>query len=870
LPNPLHIFYSRIRSAFRAVLHRAGFEQGMDDEMRFHLDARQADLIRSGLSPAQALRQARLEFGNPAAIQEDCRQARGLRFLDELSQDLRYAVRTMRQRPGFTLTAVLFLGLTIGANTALFTFVNAYVFRPLPVSNAERHFDITGAREHGRTTGRWSRHEADFFIAQTASIADLYSIERTAAALMLDHPLKSEVNLVSTNFLSLLGARFMLGQPPGASPASPELALSHAGWVRLFQSDPSAVGRQVRVGTAFFTITGVLDPSFTGVEALTPDIWTLLPNRDLLFPRETPSMIQLGGILRSGVDVRQVQAALRAAIPVVNQSGATNELVTAIEATVRPAIARNETGNDVGIGIVEFAFFLLLVVVCANLASLYLAGAHARQRELAIRLSIGAGRARIVRQLLTEALLISFIGAAAACVLALLSIDAIQAILYEVFARLGMNAVPVGPDWRVFLFTVGLAVVAAVAFGLLPALQATRGASLATIGAQRAGMAVGRHRPSRLRYALIATQTACSLILLVLAGVLSQNVTRMANLDPGYPVQGLYDTDFHGDLQAFEKRLAADPRISGITTAMRIPLWGAMYQRAATVDGANLSLAFNYVDHRFFDTIGIRIRRGRGFTAAESANQAPVAVISEATARRLWPNRDAIGQTIVTEPVPEESQPRRALQVIGVANDVVSGLLFVGADRTLVYLPSSGTEPVKQMIVRSSAPGPVIIPALQQACLDLDPTAFCRTIALTEVAWMQRFPFRIASHVALALAALALVLSCAGLYGVVAFTVVQRTREAGIRLALGSSAWRVIHSMLASSLRSVAIGAAVGLPLCYIAARFADSMASFLHLSDPAVFVAVPAILFFAVFLATVFPARRAASVDPAIALRQD
>jgi len=324
-------------------------------------------------------------------------------------------------------------------------------------------------------------------------------------------------------------------------------------------------------------------------------------------------------------------------------------------------------------------------------------------------------------------------------------------------------------------------------------------------------------------------------------------------------------------MRRFEKLIASDPRIAGISGVARIPLWGMMDPMAAVIDGRRVTVASNFVDHRFFETVGIDIVRGRGFTPSESQAAADVAVVSERTARRLWPGREALRQTFLAGAEADDRNPRRVLQVIGVARDVVSGMFLAGTDSTLVYLPAAvGSAAVRHLIVRSRhARGPLVA-GLQQACLEIDANGYCQTQSFVDVAWLQRFPVRMASQVAMALGGLALLLSCVGLYGVVSLTVVQRTREAGIRLALGASRWMVMRPMMASSLRGAAMGAGVGLPLCLAAAKWADSMAEFLHLADPAVFIAVPLLFTAVVTLATAIPARKASGADPSAALRQD
>ncbi len=857
-----------LRSWWRAAIRRREFEEGMADELRFHLDARTGHWIRAGYDPAEARRRARLEFGSPESRREECRQARGLRLHDEIRADLRYAFRMIRHRPAFSLIAILFLGIAIGVNTTAFTFLNALLFRELPVSGAERHVDITAYGAHHNMAARWSRPAFDVLAARSEPFAGLYSIERVTGALAGGRASKLEVEVVSSNFLPLLGARAMIGRDFADSP-EPALTLSYAGWMHRFDGDASVVGRRLRIGKNFFLVTGVLERSFTGVEAVTPDAWGPDRWRSLLLPPGKPAELQVGGILLPGITAARARSVLSAALNDLNQGRPEADRLAQVNVDLRPGLSRVEDGNLVLTGMAGCAFLLLILVACANLASLHLAGAYARQRELAIRLSLGATRLRVVRQLLVEAAVLSGLGALLALGLSYLSVSAVQSFAYQIFTRLEMNMAPAEPDWRVALFAGLMSLAAAIAFGLLPALEATRSASPAA-ARQQTGEILHRSRPSRMRFALIAGQTAANLVLLVLAGILFQNAARLDRVSPGFTVDGLYDTGYEGRLRDYQKLLAADSRIAAITGVFRIPQWGMMYPVAAEVDGRKLSLAHNYVDDRFFETLGIPLVQGRAFTPAEAESHAAVAVVSQATARKLWPGRNALGRTLLIGSSGSDGPPPHPVQVVGVAKDVISGMLFVGTDSTLVYLPAAvGSAEVQHLVVRAREPGGRFAAALQQKCLDLD-GSFCGPMPLTEVAWLQRFPVRMASQVAMVLGLLALLLSCVGLYGVVALTVVRRTREAGIRLALGATRWMVMRPMMASSLRGAAAGIAIGLPLCFAVARWADSMAEFLHLADPVVFLAVPVLLGAVVLAATLIPARKASAAGPAEALRHE
>lgn len=822
----------------------------LDEEMQFHIDARAAELVRRGLDEREALRQARLEFGSVAARREDCRESKGLVFLDQLRSDLQFATRILRKQPGLSLTAILFLAIAVGANTAFFAFVNAYRFRPLPIRGADRHADIMAYNERQEPFFLVSRAQYDALARQAKPIAEIYSIERLTLPLTDHRVRRAAVEVVSPNFFPLL---LGVNNPDGA-------ILSHAGWIRLFQRDPNIAGKRIRLGSQFFMVTGVAPSSFTGVEAVIPDMWLPQSQRPLAVAPGTAEQMQVGAIVHAGVAMQQAQAALGTATAALSEGLAAADSISTVSLMPRKVISRDDEGNAVVVGLTAFPFVLLLVVACANLASLYLAGASARQRELAIRLAVGASRARVVRQLMTEAILLALLGAVAACTLAFASLQALETFLFQIMTRVGMNFVPSAPDWRTMAVAIALAMVSAVLFGLLPALEAT---DQARDG--RPSLISRGNRPTRMRRGLLVTQSAASLVLLVLAGILLDNAARFDAMNPGFPLRALYESGFEGDPGPYAKRLESHPRVASVTGVGRVPLRGIMERRTAIVENQHTQVFFNFTDHRYLETMQIPLVAGRNFTAAEAHGKLPVAIVSEATARRLWPGRSAIGQSFQLD------GSKHLYQVTGVVKDVVSSFFFIGTDPTLVYLPAAAGSPeIHNLIVRTRDSRSTILPELQNLCLSAAPQSYCEPGSFEDIAWIQRLPFRMASQVAMALGIVSVLLSCVGLYGVVAFLVERRRKEAGIRLALGSPRSSVMLAMSAASLKSLCLGIGIGLPVCFMAAKFAESAAVYLRLSEPLVFLGAPLLLLLIGVAAALLPARRAANVDPAWTLRQD
>ncbi|MBL8173561.1 MAG: ABC transporter permease [Bryobacterales bacterium] len=822
----------------------------LDEEMRFHIEQHAERLMQQGVSREEATRRAHVEFGSVASFREECREAKGLRLLDDLRADLQFALRVLRRQPGLSATAVLFLAVAVGANTAFFAFVNAYSLRPLPIRGAGRHFDLRAATAQNERVFFFDQRQYEALTSQAESAGELYSIERLTLPLVEDRVRRVSVEVVSNNFFPLL-----------VGTANPHSAvLSHAGWRRLFGGEAAVAGKRIRLGSNFFVIAGVAPEKFSGVDAVVPDVWLPQSLRPLAVASGAKSHLRVGGILHEGVSPEQSQAVLSAAAAALSEGLPAAERIASVRVEPRHVISDDDEANVVAVGLVAFPFALLLVVACANLASLYLAGAAARQKELAIRLAIGASRWRLVRQLMTEALLLATLGAVAASALAVASMRALEQYLFQLMTRFGMNVAPVDADWRIAGVSLCLAVVCALLFGLLPSLEATDHAGA------KGSLLARSTRPSRMRRGLLAAQACASLVLLVLAGVLLENANRFDAMNPGFRMDGLYESGYEaGDLAGFAAKVERMQHVEGVAGVGRVPLRGIMNRTNATVDGKQARLFYNYTDERYLDMMGIALAAGRGFTPAEARNQLPVAIVSEATAERLWPGRSAIGQSLQLEGAAQ------LFQVVGVARDVVSSFFFMGLDPTLVYLPAAvGSAEIGSLLARMGGANGKAVAQLQQACLAAAPESYCEPIEMRDIASIQRLPVRMASQVAMALGAVSIVLSCVGLYGVVAFLVERRRKEAGIRLALGSSRLRVMAAMTASPLRGVVLGAAVGLPVCFAAAKFAEGMAVYLRLSDPAVFVAAPVLLLLVAAAAALVPARAAASVDPSEVLREE
>ncbi|MBL8238078.1 MAG: ABC transporter permease [Bryobacterales bacterium] len=817
---------------------RRQIETEMRDEMEFHRQSRVEHLIAGGMAPAAAERTARLEFGNPAVHREHARIALGFQPFDELRADLRYTVRTLRNAPGFAFAAVAILALAIGANAAFFTLYANYVLKPLPIRAVERHFDIETRNAKMRNTGGWTAQERDALAhAAAAEVEGFYTAETIQVLLLAPAQRHSLATYVSSNYFSLLGAAPQIGRViTPADEAQPVAVLSDNGWHRLFPAEPNPIGKTVRVKNTVFTIIGVAQPRFTGTEPVLPDLW--FPN-----DRLTPA---LSGILKPGVSPARAQAVITAtASRFVREDP--ERAVAHIDVSLRPSYLPDGDDTNTAAGLVFALFLLVLLIACANLANLYLARAASRTHEIAMRLSLGASRLRIIRQLLTESTFVALLGAAGGLAVSTLALEYANQFVTGFAAEMGISTVPPALDWRVFLFSAALALIAGLAFGLLPAIEVTSPSLTASTRRENSAFA-GRLRPRRLRDLLIGGQVAASFVLLILSGILIRNIQRLNAVSPGYEIDQVYNLRVDSPTPALLARLRELPGVTTASAVAHVPLGGTFRGAPAT----------NIVDHGYFETLGIPIDSGRPFTPAESRNNAKVAIVSQATARKLWPHQQPLGQTLTLD----DSQ---RYQVIGVVPDVVSGLLFQGKDASAAYIPGAiGHPQVDSILVRMLAAAP----AVRALCAALG--SGCEPIPLREVAHSQRVPFQAAAAISAALGCLGLLLTVIGIYSVASYSVLQRRREIGIQLALGATPARILRRVLSQAIVCVAGGLAVGFPVSLALSNLASASVLNIQTFDALAYLGVPALLAAVAALACTLPARRAARTDPMTSLRQE
>jgi predicted permease len=867
-----------------AIFRRRRTRDDFADEIRAHLELETDRLVAEGCSPDAARDAARRSFGNVTAVQERFYEESRWTWIEQLAQDLRYGLRGLLRSPSFVATTVLTLAVGLGLVTVAFTVVNAYVLRPYAVRDPSRLHQVAWrSPEAGGQSFQWRDYEA---LRDRRDLFDAVIAEYTRFVSSDGRPLAAA--LVSDNYFDALGPAIPLGRPlvgadiRGASGGA--VVLSHQAWSRLFARDPAVVGREIDLNGRAFVIVGVVAPEFTGLGDMPRDLWVSLTSYAAL---ADPALVGPGGArriqitarLRQGVSAEAAQSALTPFMAGI-VAGTDN-----VRAEVRPQPSPNRLSLELValLAPVFAAFGLVLVTACANVSNVLLARALARHREIAVRLSLGASRGRVIRQLLTEGLLLSVLSGIAGLVLASWLLHGATVLFFSTLppsVAAILRLAPMGIDHRVFLFAQSVAAAATLLFALLPAVRASR---LTVIGALR-GHGGGPTHASRLRGALVTGQVAVSLVLVIVAVTLARNGAAIGAIDLGYETRGVISVNVRGDDNGLVRPLAAvlasDPRVAEMAVTGGNPLFERSRAVAAAPaqSGPAVAMRYTFVSPEYFPILRIPIERGRGFRLDEARAGAPVGIVSAATANALWPGEDPIGKTVRIErpegrPV-DELQGYSMVTIVGTVRDVVSGLLVDGLDSGHIYLPTSATDThAVALLIRGRSDRDVAPAALQQLFRQVgtDPEAF-EALPLDEMRALQMYPLLAASWIGALLSAVALVLSVSGLYGVMTFTLGQRTKEIGIRMALGATAGAVVRLVMRQSLRLAGVGAIIGLVttvgvMMALGAVIRLRTVSFL---DIVAFGGGLALVMAAAALAAYHPARRATRVDPSQTLRAD
>ena len=823
-------------------------------------------------------------------------------MLNQIIKDLSYSLRTLVRERSFAVTTIATLTVALTLVTVVFAVFNAYVLRPYAVRDPYSLYGIrwSARNEAGGSAGRtfrWSDYEE---LRQRQDLFDDVIGERNRTVPSDGSPML--VAFVTGNYFSGLGGRVLAGRGlqdfDARSPGAGSVAvLSYKAWTRLFKSDLAVIGRTIRLNDQVFTIVGIAQEEFLGLNDTPPDLWVPVTMhatvmKQDLFGTNQPRELAIIVRLRRGVTAEQVASGLAADIGrLADRQG-----------HVRAEVERQATPAPLTAGLIArlspvfAAFVLVLVAACANVSNVMLARANARHREIGIRLALGAGRWRVVRQLLVEGILI----AAAAGVAALgIASSVLRAGLSIFFMSLPSSfasvarVLPLDLDHRVFAFTLIVAALTTIVFALLPALQGTR---LNLTTALRGELTSGVHASS-LRNVLVISQVAVSLVLIIVAATLVRNGDVLRNTEIGFDTHPLTSirstgTGSRSNLvsQAYDV-FRAGALTAGVSVTSANPLTGELPMSPVRKSRGDriTPMTYMYVSPDYFATLQIPIAAGRSFQPDEARTEAKVAIISASAAQALWPGADPLGRTfrfwMAPEDRPDVMTHDRLVSsaqvdvegdevvVVGVAKDVVSGLVYDGR-RPHLYLPTSpGASHAKALLVRGRSIQDARSDKLQAVLRTIDPNPLAfTTLSLDEALALQTYPMMIASWIGLLLSGIALALSVSGLYGVVTYGLSQRTKEIGIRIALGASSSAIVRLVMSQAARLVAIGSGIGLIVSFSALGV---LAAIIPLQNVAIlnglaFTTGTVVVALAAALAALFPSRRATRIDPAQSLRAD
>jgi predicted permease len=887
----------RLREFFArfAGLLRGGRDDGVDEEIRGHLAELEASYLRRGLTRDEARRAARLAFGNVALVREEYQTQRSLPSVESILHDLRYAARLLARHPGFTASAVLTLALGIGLNTTLFATVDAVMFRPLPVRDGSRLVRFErwfASQRQGNIQYFFSEAEYQYLSDHRAPLTALVAASQPIVV-DSDGAETAHVQLVSANYFRELGMAPLWGRPfaPGDGDATLGVVISYPFWQRQFARDPSVVGRAIRLNHASLTVVAVAPLTFigTGNPPEVPDVWAPIELFRTIAPRGNPARLQVLGYLPGGGTVASASSAVALLTAPLGDALPSEDATTAL--TLERASFFGET-NDPRfhqfVAALMTAVGLVLLIACANLANMQLARATGRHKEIAMRLGLGATRGRIVRQLLTESLLLALLGGAAGLAFSLwgarmLWLGLAETIQMFLFSQ-GALLISLTPDFRVFAYTLGVSVVAGFAFGLSPALRASSTDLIAALKEEgnTAGRGVSR---SWLRSLLVGAQVAVSMALLLVAGLLLRGFDAARRAEPGYDARRVFAVLFpRPDDQAaaaaleirVAERLARVPQLATVSLADRIPMagtWTPPVQVQRTSGAFVARTLANRTDAEYFSVLDIPIVRGRNFERRERGD---VAIISERGANLLWPGESPLGRTLTLDM--DFRRHLRTFEVIGVARDVRTANLS-RIDPSFVYLPveRKGSD---NILVRINGDSANALAAVRSALREVDPDLPARTSMLSVADGpmrLQRMTMTALTMAAATLALVALALAVAGIYGVVSYLSAARQFEIGVRMALGARPVDALRLVMFDSLRPVAVGGVLGLAGAFALSAVVRSSLSFpgtpdvlfgVSAFDATSFIGATALLAAVALAASAGPLLRSTRVDPVIALR--
>ena len=801
-----------------------------------------------------------------------------------ISNDLRFAGRMLRKSPVFSMAIVFVIALGSGAVTTIFSAMNATVLRPVPgVAQPDRLVTIRPARRDATEAEQGSYSFYSYLRDRTQTLCGAAAWGRVTLTLSAQG--QNAVvygNLVSGNYFDLLGVRPALGRffaadedrTPGAHPV---IVVSHAFWSARLNAAPDAIGSGVLVNGKPFTLIGVAPPAFRGVfTGIQVDAWAPLTMQPVLRPRSDlthASWLWLFGRLGPGVDRSAAHAELSALADarfVESGQADTPRAMRAVSVTPLTGFPGGERGPLLGfLSVLLGAAGLVLLIAGVNVAAMLSARYTARRREMAVRAALGAGRARLLRQLLTEILTLFAIGAGGGCLVAIGATQALEQIPLPANLPISLE---LSPDWRVFTFALGLSLLTGLVFGLAPALGVARRDMTARLRTDSLGSGV---RQSRLGRGMIVAQVALSLVLLVAAGLFVRALGQGRQIDPGFEMTNVVTATLDSESWGYDEararaffrtlreRVQALDTVAAVSYTGRLPLMGGSSIDTVTIDGSDLVIHYTPVDAEYFATVGIAVTEGHPFDGSIDRGTPRVAIVNETLARRLAPGGSALGRTFRFR--------NEMTTVIGVARDAKYATLL---ERTppFAYFPLAQVwHPAPTLIVRTTGASDRFAADLRHAVLSIDRNLPApRIVTLKQATSIVLLPQQAGAIVTAVLGGIGLLLAAAGLYGIMAFSAGRRTREIGIRVALGAARSDVLRLMMGEGVRLGAIGIGVGLALAAATTRLMRNWLFGVSPLDVSTFAGMAAVFAAVALAASYLPARRAADADPVVALRTE
>lgn len=868
------------------LFHKEQRDRELAEEIESHLQMHIDDKVRSGMAPEEARRQALIQLGGVESVKERYRDRRGLPLLETFIQDLRFGARMLRRNPGFTAVAVLTLALGIGANSAIFSVVNAVLLKPLPYENGERVVTIQGqAPRAGIFNVPFSVPELMDIRAQNRSLDAVVEYHSMAFILLgRKEPERVLTGVVSWNFFDAFGVRPLVGRSfrsdDEQSGAPAVLILSYEYWIRSFGGDPTVVGKTFTMNDRLHTVVGVLPPLPQYPDE--NDVYmptTACPFRSdpMMIADRTDRMVSLFGVTKPNISVGQAQADLNS-VAANMQHAYPNVYPANLDISTRVASLRDEMTHNARptmLVLLGAAAFVLLIA-CANVTNLNLARMVKRERELAVRVALGAGHSRLLRQLLTESFVLALAGAA----VGLLFAENGLGLLVTYVARFTPRAREIHLDGTVLLFTLAVAVLVSVISGSISALDTrTRLAANLKEGSQQSTIGLGRRR---LRNTLIVSQVAVSFLLLIGAGLMLRSFVKLQHVDPGFEPENVltmrlnlnftkYDTDNkrRAFYQALLDKLQGQPGVVSAALGMTFPLSGSdPMNNDFTIEGRDSAQSLPIADFRivspdYFQTLHIPILQGRVFTRQDRQDTPPVAIVNRTAAQHFWGTQDVLGKRISTD------KGKTWIPVVGVVGDVKQyGLDKDASDE--IYVPLVDSPVMGASLVVKTAVEPMSIARrIIQQIYAIDPNQpAARVESLEQLRADSVAAPRLTANLLGLFALLALAIAATGIGGVMALSVSQRTHEIGIRMAIGAWPREILRMVMGQGVAVTTVGVVLGVLGAIGLTRILRGLLFEVTPTDPLTFVGVGAVLAIAALSACYVPARRAARVNPTVALR--